>query len=342
MSSVTTTCFENVISYRGGCESSTPTSGLYLDQVGMHKSEIEKYIQAPYTNTEDLFNDMLNISIEELTKSIYQNFLPVYRPTSIISNARLGQINDNMILEDGDAGILGGVEFELCNHVSPIEFYLSEFSLFVDTTATVTVQVWDLQQNKMIDSFNVDTVANQISTVYLNKTYRANRKKLNLAFVYDTSLISSYQTQLGTSCGSCNPNTYYRHNAYLNARGASIASASDKILSNITSASHTYGISFIYSVNCNHQDWVCSVSNLLAMPILYKTAYNILNYGLNASTRQNSQTLGNREALNERLKQYDFNYTQQLNKLLTHMAPPKDPVCYECNDRIRTKTVLPG
>ena len=55
-----------------------------------------------------------------------------------------------MPLKTGGLNKYRGIEIELGAHNSPIEFFLSEFSLFIDTTATVTIKVYDLNQNLQI------------------------------------------------------------------------------------------------------------------------------------------------------------------------------------------------
>lgn len=332
------TCFDNIISFRGKCTDTTPTSGLWTDQIGLHKAEMEKYFTFPYESVDNFFDDQFNMALNDIKTQINSSFLPKYRSTSIIANARLGYTLDNMTLKTGSTNKYRGIEIETRAGNSNVEVFISELSLFLDTTGTVTIKVYDLNQNLMIDSFTVDAIANKIITVYPAKTYQTSRRKLNLAFVYDTTLYDSFETRISeTSCGGCGHNSVYTAvNPYVNSRAIEIDSASDFILSSITNLSDTAGMGLIYSVNCNHKDWICSASNLLATPLLYKTAYNIVNYGLLASSRQNAKVNENTDKLKERIAYYDFKYLESMKDILQNMQPPKDPLCFECNDRIKT------
>lgn len=339
------TCFDNIVSFRGKCDATAPTSGLYTDQIGLHRKEVEQYFSTPYQSAEQFFDDQLNMSITEVQNSVYTAFLPRYRSTSIIDNSRIGHTVENLLTKTGSANKYRGIEVVVYSHLSAVDFHLSEFSLFIDTTATVTIKVYDLNQGLQIDSFTVSAVANQISTYYPAKTYTANRQKLNLAFVYDTSLYDSYQTQIiETGCSSCRSNApYHSINNYISARAIEVSGSDSFVPENITNIDHTAGIRLVYSLNCNHKEWLCSASNLLAVCLLYKTAFNIVQYGLNATDRENHRTIsqGEREKMKERCEYYDYKFRETLKQVLNNMQPPKDGICYICNNRVKSVVSLP-
>jgi hypothetical protein len=329
-------CFTNCISYKGSCGSTVPTSGLYTDQIGLHKTEIEQYLQAPYQNADEMFNDFLNISIEEMKNDIYTKFSPTYKAKSIIDSARLGMVQDNMTLKPGSAGVLGGIEIEICKHNSPLEIFISQVSLFCDTTGTITVNVWDLKQDLIISTFNVDAVANQVITAYPAINIKANNKSMHLLFAYDTSTVDSYETILvPSSCGSCTTNRYYKQNWVVKARGVTVINALPKIESSINFTNHTSGLSLVYSVNCAHEDWICNSNRLFALPIMYKTVANILQYGLFSTDRMNDKTLVDRDKIQQRINICLGNYSQKMNDITERISPPNDPICYACNSPIK-------
>ena len=91
------------------------------------------------------------------------------------------------------------IEVELCNLNSFVDFYLSELSVHVTSTGNVDVLVYDLFQNKLLDTITVAAIANEVVTVFPNKTYSSDRKNLNLIFVYDSTGVNSIQTSVDTN-----------------------------------------------------------------------------------------------------------------------------------------------
>lgn len=336
-------CFDNIISFRDKCDNTPPTSGLYTDTLGLHRAEIEKYIQPPYPTAELFFNDMVKAAVQDMAAKINAKFMPQYKSTSIVEGGRIGQTFDNMQTYPAELNKMRGVEVEICNDGSPFVFYLSELSLFVDMSTTVNVLVYDMLQNKLIDTIEVETVANQITTVNPHRKYKANRKKLNLAFIYDVSVLDQYYTLLQSdSCGSCQTaKTYTRMNGWVNSRGIQFNDSDPKILSNATSLSHTAGLSLVYSVGCDHEQWICQNVNGLALAINHKTCSSILDYALKNSNRQNTKTLFDRPVLEQRIKDHEFNYLQIMDNVLTYMKPPNDIVCFECNRVVKNIVSLP-
>lgn len=337
------TCFDNIISFKGKCDDTTPTSGLWLDQIGLHKTEIEQYLQEPYSNADQFFDDIKSYAITYIKNKVYSNFTNRYKATSIVNEGRIGHVLDNMTSYAATLNTMRGVNLELCNHVSPLEIFISEVSLFIDVTATVTVQVWDLNQNKQLDTFTISTTANQISTAYPALRYTSNREKLNIALIYDVTLYDQYAYSLsGGGCASCRPNSGYTTlNNWVRARAVEYTTAEDKTMANATGINHTGGMSLVYSVNCNHQDWLCAHSRLLAPAILNKTAAMILDYGLKSSQRQTSRNLAVPELIQKRIDAYEFAYRETMDMILKNILPPNDPVCYDCNNRIKSVMTLP-
>lgn len=330
-------CFQNIVSFKNRCNAVEPKSGIYTDILGLHKSEIEAYIQAPYNSAEDFFADMYEAAIKDIETKIHSKFMPKYKAKSILSNERIGLLHDNMQTNDSEVGKLRGVEIEVCNENSPLDFTVSELSLFVDMSTTVSVFVYDLLQNKLIDTITVDTVANELTTVYPHKTYKATRNKLNIAFIYDVSVLDQYQVNVNNyGCSSCTiQRTYSRANGWINTRGVEFNSLDTKILSNVNPISHTAGLSIVYSLNCNQRDWICSQIGSLAMPLAHKICSTILNYGLLNSNRKNNKTISDRDTIDERIKQHEFNYTQGMDNIIMNMRPPTDKLCFECYERVK-------
>lgn len=330
-------CFDSFLSFRDRCDAQVPTSGQYTDQLGLHRTEIEKYMQLPYASAEAFFDEMFGAALNDVVAKINAKFMPKFKAPSIIDADRLGHILDNIQTETDSTGKMRGIEIEILNESAPLRLNISELSLFVDLSMTVPVYVYDLQQNKLIDTISITTVANENTTIYPLRSYRVNRRTMNIAFIYDVSLLDQYKTQLeGRGCGTCNPyNKYTRVNSWVNARGIEFNSSDTKIVENASSSSFTAGMSLVYSLTCNHRDWICDHQAVLALALNHKTVSTILNYGYMNSDRKNMKTIEDVEKLKKRIDFHEFHYLEIMDNVLRVMKPPKDKICFECNDRVK-------
>jgi hypothetical protein len=281
-------CFQNLVGITDTCN---PPSGLSLKQIGITTKEVGDFINSDYESAEELIEDKIDLATKKVSDRITNHLSEFMRSSSVIESARLGFPQDNLQLVTG--GDLRGIRIELKNETSFLDLFISSLSLQVNYTGQVSIYVFDLMQNKLIDTLSMNAVSGELSHLVVNKTYPSTRRKLNLAFVYDASSISSYKTYIKQGyCSTCTGSSYDAGiNNYIKAGGIKVVSASVKTYENTTSIDNTAGMSLIYSLQCNPTEWLCSFSNLMAMPIAYKTAYNIMEYAVNVSKRLNSSTL---------------------------------------------------
>lgn len=328
------TCFDNVISLRGlSCGDASPLSGLYLDMLGINMDFVNDIVQKPYSSGDALFTDKVTFSTKAIVSTITNHFADKFRANTLINGERLGFPQDNLQSVAGAAGSLKGIYVELCNLTSFVDLFVSDISLQTDFTGNVSVLVYDLKQNKLLDTLTCATVAGEVSVTTVNKTYKSNRKELSVIFVYDTTAVNSYKHFLKTGgCSSCGIGNFPQVNSYVKAAGISIPSASTKVLTNVTTEDNTAGMSMNYSLQCNHQDWLCTNINQLALPILYFTAAELMGYALSTS-RQNSTTILDLESIETRRKEYEMKYFDTVDALLKKIKLPSDDLCFECNRR---------
>jgi hypothetical protein len=335
-------CFDNLIGYRGGCTETTATSGLYLDQLGINLKQLDDIVQDDYDSGEDLLSDKISFSIKKMASSINQRFAEKFVSKTIVEGDKIGQYYDNQTLVTGEAGYLKGIRIEVCNDKAFFDFYISEIALQVNTTGNVSVVVYDLIQNKLLDTITVAAVAGNISTYWANKTYTSYRKKMHLFIGYDSSAINSYQSTVAlNACTDCAGGIQtHSCNRYVKVVGAKIASASSKILSNTVNMSETGGVTLNYSLQCNHQEWLCTYSNILALPLLYLTAAEVFKYGT-ISQRENATTIIDLKKWEEMYEYCMVNYAQEMDNIVKRIDVPCDNICFRCNEKSRVAIILP-
>jgi len=333
-------CFSEIIGYKGNCATVTPSSGLYIEDIGITSKECDYYINSEYRNGEALIADKIDFAATLVRKTIANHFASYINTKSLISSQTLGHYQDSLQLKNGATSTLGGISLTLHNSNSYFDIYVNSISLQLSTTQTTNVLVYNLITGELLDTIAISCVANKISTSYVNKTYSSNKRKLDLIFVYDTEGLSSNTCQLAyDGCGTCTGYTY--SNNYLNVQPVYMTESDAKIRSSLTSASHTYGLSLNYSIQCSLENWLCDLSNIMALPILYKTGIEIMNYALYYSDRQNSDTNIDWERNKERLAMYQQSYSEALDASVKKINMPKYDVCFKCEEYLKSSIILP-
>jgi hypothetical protein len=338
-----TDCFTNIIGLRGLCTDETSDSGLYANEIGISVNELNDFLTEDYPSAKDFFDKQKDFAVKIITKQIHAAMQEKYRAATVLSNQRIGFFQNNLSIQSGVAGYYKGVHLELTNEDSFLDFFLNAVSVQLTTTTTITMYVIDLIQGVIIDSFTVDAVANEIVVKYVNKTYKSDRKVLNLFIGYVSTGLSANNTITSnvSGCRGCSDGIF--RNAFVEYSAAKLSTSASLIDSSIVATSETGGVSLMYNVSCNHTDWLCSISNVIALPILYKTAALIMGFGIRNSGNEqiNTRNTMNIEKLKEREAAYEFAYREEMDNLLKNINVPSDERCYVCRSRSRTVVMLP-
>lgn len=334
-------CFTNLIGISGCRNEPNPAPVLMINDIGITLSELEQYITGDYRTGEALFNAKLKFALTTVFNSLQTFLSPKYKAHSIISSSRAGQFADNKIAVPGQANFLKGQYFELINTDSYVDIFISQISLFTNFTGDIPIYFYDLTQDRILETVTLSSVAEEISVVQVNKIFKSNRKKLSLAIVYDSENITSYRTVLKTNCSGCSDP--YITNQYLRIKGIKLPELLPKIISNIAPQQDTAGMSVEYSIQCNHSDYLCTMNNMIALPVIYRTAAELMEYALNISvnTRTNTTTTINRDVLKDRYDFYESKYKQYMKTLLDNILIPSDEKCFVCNQKGKHAVVLP-
>lgn len=333
-------CFDDLIGIKSKCSTSTGSSTLFIEDTGITADEAGYYINSEYSSGLELIQDKIRFASDIVRKTIVNHFSDHIITKSVISSERLGFYQDNLNLQSGIVATYGGISLTLNNWQSYFNVYVNSISLQVNVTQDVNVFVYDLISGTLLDTVVVSTTANVISTTIVNKTYSSPKQKLDLIFVYDTEGISSNTTQIyNQGCMQCSGFNYY--NYYIWSSGITVGESSSKIRSSLTSANHTSGLSVVYSVQCSVDNWLCEISNLMALPILYKTAEEVMNYACYYSNRQTSSINIDAERNKERLALYQSAYNDALQATIKKINIPRGDQCFKCEEYMRSEIILP-
>ena len=337
-------CFTDFITVTGTCSDGTSTSGYSLKDVGITLSELDEVVTKDYTNGKALGDAKIDFARKLINNRVLGHFSDKFNTNSIIDGQRIGYPQDNMGIVTGTAGKFKGLEFEICNNDSFVNVYISELSLFLNYSGVVAVEVWDLKQNKLLDTLSITAVAGEIVTSYVNKTYTSDRKELDLAFIYDSDGVDAYKCDIKgvggcRTCGETTGGTYI--NPYVKAKGVMIDDADVRTKTNLENNSYTSGIMVQFNINCNYDAWLCTIKDHLALPILYKSAESIMEFSLHTSDRNNSRTIIDVEKNEGRMSFYNNKFNETMDSVLKHIKLPKDSKCFSCKQMSKTVTMLP-
>ena len=339
----TTNCFTNIIGLRGLCAGETSDSGLWANEIGLSVNELNDFLTEDYPSVKAFFDRQKDFAVQLITKQIHTAMQEKYRAATVLENQRVGFFQDNLVIKTGTAAYYKGIHAEILNQDSFLDLFLNSLSVQLHTATTITVDVIDLIQGVIIDSISVNTLADEVVTVFPKKTYKSDRKKLNLFIGYDSTGLDANNTVAfkGASCSSCGSGV--NRNAFLQYNASKLSTGAAKILSSLETSTDTGGISINYNISCNHTDWLCSVSNIIAMPVLYKVASLIMGWGIRNSGNEqiNTRNTVNIEKLKEREKEYEFLYREQMDHLLKNINIPSDERCFVCRERSRSVVMLP-
>ncbi len=139
-------CFKDLIQVRDLCNAPAPKSSIYIDDVGVSLADIESFITAQYSTAAEYFQARSEHAVREMTNTIYNYFQGNYNASSLVDSHRLGVYNGTQTLKTG--ANYRGIQMVFNQSDTFFNVSIGEISLLVDYNGTVTVEVWDLLQNK--------------------------------------------------------------------------------------------------------------------------------------------------------------------------------------------------
>lgn len=330
------TCFDNLVSLKELCQDIDPVGGIYLNDIGLNKGIIESIITSDEASVQDFVATRIRSAINEITTTVYTHFSGKTLSRTLVENTRLG-FTDSAYATIAGSGHMG-IFSRLPNKANYISYELASIDLQLTTSQAVDILIYDLDQDKLLDTVPITTVAGEIVTVYPHKIYNSFKKYRNLWIGYDATGTSSIKTTIGAAM-CCGRTTY--NPAYTENKGASVSGTFT--YGNLTTLSHTAGLSLTYSLSCDPKGWLCDYAFLFALAIAHKVAAETYRHGwmVAPTSRSTDATTVNKELMKENTEYHEFKYTQQMNSLLQRIHIPNDSICFECYSPVHRAVVIP-
>jgi hypothetical protein len=328
-------CLKTLISL-DGCESSSTAIYDLAKHTGLSREQLHQLIDDSYANIDDWFDGMKDLAAKRLATDVITHMDNSVKVNTLLENSIIGDIADNK--QETTHSDYVGVFFDTLDLHEYMTLSINKVSLFTNYTGDVDVLIQDVKTGENIATRRISCVAGEVKSTEVNVDIPINARERKIAVIYDASGITSYKTTIYNSgCSDCGSHGYF------GSRYASVQAVemeSPFLRQNKSKSSDTGGMQIDFSFSCNQKNWVCSVSNLLGLAMLYKTAYEMLSYSLNSGTQFSDQQTNNLERNIERRDNFEFRYGEELKKVLQHIKIPKG-LCFYCNTKTEVLRRLP-
>lgn len=331
-------CFDTLIGIRNSCEDYVPKSGLYIDDYAdISLTLCDQLITEDFATGYDLFKKKRDAAGELMQADIIASLQSYFKADTIIAGSKMGFVREGPV-QPIETGYYLGAAFRQ-EGGSFTSLFISNIIASADVDQAIDIKVVDLLTNKVIDTISGNT--NELINV--SKEYSSNRNQLYLAFVTDSTFQAQPTVLKDGYCDSCrgrNPEIMQDRLTYTQGIKAVI---SGDTLTSRDSSGFTGGLQINYAVNCDRKAWICSNSRMFAMAHIFKTASEIINYGMLVSVneRANTSVTINAEVLKQRFDYYNSQYQNQLSTILNNMKMPTDSNCFQCKQNVKWSSIIP-
>lgn len=336
-------CFDGLLAIDGQCGEPAPSSGIFLRQLGLTRSEMSAYLTAEYRDAGQLFADKFAAAVLNTETLVHNYFTPRYKAFTILENRRVGIFQNNLQMIAGEAGRYKGLHFKYDNRNSFMDLGFSSFAMQLNHEGVIDLLLIDLLQGRVLKTIPVSVFPNEIVELPVSEVVASDRKLLNTFLCYDAGGIEANKTliQVGQNC--CSGGAIV--SGYLTIRPASMDKSVQKIDQNLRAEQDTGGLSVLYSLSCNHRNWICSIAGRLALSIAYATCAEIIEHAIyQAGKEQINIRVGSGDAVEELEKRraiYSGKATGQLKNVLNNVQLPSDDLCFVCRQTSRTAVLIP-
>lgn len=336
-------CYEQLLGLKE-CDKPEPTTGLYINDLGINQTLLGQLITDQYNSGVELFEAKRAFAWRKMSSDILSRLTPMMKADTIVDGKRIGQVltNNSNVQTALGANKYGGIRVKIDpNSLSFLNLYISDIYLAIDAAnINVNILVFDMTTLKLIDTI---VYAEGSLEQFLGKTFAAKRRKLDLAFVYESTMNAAKYIAKKGHCYDCGGSVREAHICpFVDAIGIELTTNGTDVLTSKTSK-FTTGMSMNYNVNCDRVSWLCSIGGLMAMPLAYATAVEIYDYSLTISPtiRVNTPVSVANENIVEARNIAATRYNEELAAMLQNMRLPDDNTCFDCRRNMKYVTALP-
>ena len=326
------------------CAEPAPITGVYIDDIGITESLIGQFITDQHNTSQGLFAMARSNAWRKIQAQIMGYMQPYMKADSLQEGRRVGQLTTNASNTQAPvgAGKYVGIRLKIDPQTTTfLKTFISDLTLFIDSSNTnVPVLVFDIQKQKLIETI---TYAEGSTEQYIARTYLSKRQKQDIAIVYESTMAAARTLPKYGSCTDCGGHVKFVNICpFVQATGVQL-DWNGTVLSNVTNKSNTGGVTLNYNVSCDRDSWLCSIGNMMVMPLAYATAVELYDYALTISPEQrvNTAITLNAEQMVQARDISATKYNEQMTAVLKQMRVPDDRYCFYCSNNHKYVTMLP-
>lgn len=332
-------CITDLIELWDGCSQKDPDKVYLQDIPGVTLSSFDSLTDDEIKTSKELSDKVIRLGAERVLEKLRSFLNPRQKISSIISNQVLGIYSESQKVKALNSGQYQGIQLLITEHPF-LSLFVESLKLFTVNAVNTEIKVFDLVQNKEIDSIPITTVAGEITEVFVKKEYKTEGQILNLIFMIDAGLTNVYEADISASgCLTCTRRLEQINN-YVYSRGVKIGVVESKIDQNLRSISHTGGLSLRYSLRCDNTSFICLNSYLFKRPVLYASGIELTDQIIYSTQRLNSLTTVRKDDAENLRADLDNRFSVSMESILQNMSLPNN-ICYECDPIIQRNTRIP-
>lgn len=331
-------CFDNLIGIDNICSPVVPTSGMYINNLaGITINSLNSATNSETSDAVALINEKITFSTEQIKNHLRSGFQTQLSTNSILATGVKGFYKEDNSTKTILSNTLYGIKCRLNMHTYS-ELFIQGITLRFVNNETGNIFIYDLNTGLLLNTIPFTALAGEYLITNANITIPNKKQYLNLFICYQTdSNNAAYDTNTYKegSCTSCYGNT----DSNFIWSGGNLLNSLTKIEGNLNKVDSTYGLSFNYSLNCSIEPLMCTMSSLLAYPLLYKVGAEIM-LELIYSDRLNSVILLGNKDHRELYEMYNNEYMSAMKGLLDSFKMPND-ICFNCKPNIKKTVQIP-
>lgn len=301
-------CLDNLVAVLPSVNPTKAIGVLYVNSLGVTLDMLNKANDGSFTDGQDFFNEVLALAQDQISTDIASRV--TYRPSrrvTLLNNGTVGYYKENK-QEETSGSLKQGIYFEVPGGQYQ-KIFLQSIDIFATEAVDTTLSIIDFTQEKVLDTVAFTSVAGEIATVNINKSYGNGYNVLRLGLAYEGSEITPYKSYTSPNdCASCR-----RGRRYVDTAGTYIAGFKQNTaglkMQNIERGSTTYGLRANYSVECTTEAFVCNLRESLQYPLLYLTASMLLDRMINSLSNSTAKNFNSKHLA---AKSQDYRSTYEL------------------------------
>lgn len=323
-------CLETLVGLLGGCASVTSDAYTYTAP-HLQRRELEQLVdQNDYPSVDGLFADLRRQAAKELIAEVQSAFQGKYIAHTVIEQQTIGDAGTTLTSSPAGVGYKG-LKLKRYNEFPNVGFRVTRLGFLGQATGNIVFSFVDGLTGQVLGTKTIAAIAGQQVSVNVNALYRVQ----SLLIVYPATN-AGYVTRTGWGSECCSCADFCRLNSV--AQAIPITATA---LPTVSNTNDMGGMSVDVSMECDHQSWLCSIREQLAMPMMWKVCELAMGYGLFGTGRNNTKTVRDNDLLKERQMMYRENYQSAMKLAISQASLPEDPWCFECVKSNRIAVAIP-